>query len=213
VNPQDIATVLDWKRRVFALYERIRFTEDPLQAWDDWRRTRDALFKTHPQSPIPEAHRAVYAGIPVFDYAANLRVVGNMRRAEESEIQIPDSGGTTVVFTRFAVVDFTVDGEDRSLDVFWLNGYGGGVFLPFRDATAGKSTYGAGRYLFDTVKGADLGGTGGQLILDFNFAYNPSCSYDPKWVCPLAPPGNRLDVPIEAGERAKAEGPPFGSPS
>ena len=62
-------------------------------------------------------------------------------------------------------------------------------------------TYGAGRYLLDTVKGSDLGSERGRLILDFNFAYNPSCSYDPRWVCPLAPPGNRLPIAIRGGER------------
>ena len=67
--------------------------------------------------------------------------------------------------------------------------------------TSGRSTYGAGRYLLDTVKGADLGIDGPRLVLDFNFAYNPSCAYDPRFVCPLAPPPNRLAVPIEAGER------------
>ncbi|HEX2293734.1 MAG TPA: DUF1684 domain-containing protein, partial [Actinomycetota bacterium] len=82
------------------------------------------------------------------------------------------------------------------------DGYGGGLFLPFRDATSGRSTYGAGRYLYDTIKGADLGAEDGRLVLDFNFAYNPSCAYDPRWACPLAPPSNRLDVAVEAGERS-----------
>jgi uncharacterized protein len=75
------------------------------------------------------------------------------------------------------------------------------VFVPFADATAGDETYGAGRYLLDTVKGADLGTDGGRLVLDFNLAYNPSCSYDPRWSCPLAPPPNRLAVAVRMGER------------
>ena len=58
-----------------------------------------------------------------------------------------------------------------------------------------------GRYLFDTVKGADLGQQDGRLVVDFNFAYQPSCAYDPRWTCPLTPPANRLRVPIRAGER------------
>ncbi len=87
------------------------------------------------------------------------------------------------------------------MDLYWLEGYAGGLFVPFADATSGATTYGAGRYLLDTVKGADLGTRDGRLVLDFNFAYNPSCSYDPRWSCPLAPPGNRLTVAITAGER------------
>ena len=74
------------------------------------------------------------------------------------------------------------------------------VFVPVKDASAGSATYGGGRYLLDTVKGADLGGDDGRLILDLHFAYNPSCAYDSKWACPLAPPANRLDVAIRAGE-------------
>ena len=73
--------------------------------------------------------------------------------------------------------------------------------MPFRDATNGDTTYGAGRYVLDTVKGADLGGSDGRLIVDFNYAYHPSCTYDPRWSCPLAPPANRLAGPVEAGER------------
>ena len=75
------------------------------------------------------------------------------------------------------------------------------MFLSFTDDTSGAGTYAAGRYLLDTVKGADLGERNGKLVLDFNFAFNPSCSYDPHWVCPLAPPGNRLPAAIRAGER------------
>jgi uncharacterized protein (DUF1684 family) len=89
------------------------------------------------------------------------------------------------------------------LSLFWLTGYGGGLFLPFRDATNGTQTYGAGRYLLDTAKGADLGSGSapGTIVIDFNFAYQPSCAFYPQWSCPLAPPENRLEQPIEAGER------------
>ena len=82
-----------------------------------------------------------------------------------------------------------------------LRGAGIRNYTIFRDATSGDETYGGGRYLLDTVKGSDLGMQDGRLVLDFNFAYNPSCSYDPRWVCPLSPPANRLPVAIEAGER------------
>jgi uncharacterized protein (DUF1684 family) len=80
--------------------------------------------------------------------------------------------------------------------------YGGGVFLPLHDAGCGKpgGGYGGGRYLLDTVKGADLGGDGDHLVVDLNFAYAPSCAYDPAWACPLAPPGNRVDADVPVGE-------------
>ena len=93
-----------------------------------------------------------------------------------------------------------------TLTLFWMEGYGGGLFLPFRDLTNGHETYGGGRYLYDTIKGADLGAGNGEIVLDFNFAYNPSCAYSPRWVCPLSPPQNTLAVRLEAGERAFADG-------
>ncbi len=88
-----------------------------------------------------------------------------------------------------------------TLRLFWIAGYGGGLFLPFGDATNGTQTYGGGRYLYDTIKGADLGGTFDELVLDFNYAYQPSCHYNPKWVCPLAPPQGKLTFPISVGEK------------
>src|SRR5204862_7598233 len=103
--------------------------------------------------------------------------------------------------TRFAVARFELAGAHLELELYWLEGYGGGLFLPFRDRTSGKETYGAGRYLLDTVKGADLGMEGDRLVLDFNVSYNPSCAYDPRWVCPLAPTANSLPLGITAGER------------
>ena len=121
--------------------------------------------------------------------------------AERVQREIATSGEHPYSFTRFARAAFSVHGQGLSLDLYWLDGYGGGVYLCFADATSGDETYGAGRYLLDTVKGSDLGSEQGRLVLDFNFSYNPSCTYDTRWVCPLAPPGNRLPIPIRGGER------------
>ncbi|HEY7281552.1 MAG TPA: DUF1684 domain-containing protein [Actinomycetota bacterium] len=204
----DLLDLLDWKRRVFELYAEVRSAAvtDPRAAWTGWRDVRDELFRTHPQSPIPEGERAQYAGVPMFDYDPASRTSGEVVPAEHVTLEIGASDGGAYRFTRFATVRFDLpDAEGLTLDAYWLEGYGGGLFLPFRDATAGRQTYGAGRYLMDTVKGSDLGvGGDGRLVLDFNFAYNPSCSYDPRWSCPLAPPANRLAVRIPAGERYEA---------
>src|SRR5579862_9336724 len=132
-----------------------------------------------------------------FGYDPAWRFPAELEPAEPETRRIGSSGEEPVTFTRFAIARF----GGQELEVFWLDAYGGGLFLPFRDATAGAETYGAGRYLLDTVKGADLGTVDGRILLDFNFAYNPSCAYDPKWACPLAPPANRLTIPISAGEK------------
>ena len=193
--------LLDWKRQVFELYADVRAAGDPAAGWRRWRGVRDELFRSHPQSPLPEEARATFAGVPYFDYRPDLRVEATVEPAEPERREIATSGEEPYAFTRFARATFELGALEQTLELYWLEGYGGGVFLSFADATSGKGTYGAGRYLLDTVKGSDLGEQDGRLVLDFNFAYNPSCSYDPRWVCPLAPPGNRLRVPVEAGER------------
>ncbi len=195
-------TLLDWKRRVFELYAEVRSEHDSERAWRHWRDARDELFRSHPQTPIPAG--ASFERLPYFDYDPALRVLGTVEQVERVTREIATSGERPYSFTRFARVRFSLAGE-HALDLYWLDGYGGGVYLCFADATSGTETYGAGRYLLDTVKGSDLGERNGKLVLDFNFAYNPSCSYDPRWVCPLAPPGNRLTAPIRAGERYPLE--------
>jgi uncharacterized protein (DUF1684 family) len=197
----DELTLLDWKRRVFALYAEVRAEHDPERGWRHWREVRDELYRAHPQSPLQAEQRAGFDGLPYFDYDPALRVVGAVEPAERERREIATSGEDPYAFTRFARTRFELGGAPQTLDLFWLEGYGGGLFLSFADATSGTETYGACRYLFDTVKGADLGERDGRLVLDFNFSYNPSCAYDPRWVCPLAPPGNRLAVPVRAGER------------
>ena len=197
---EDPLALADWRRRVAELYARIRAESDPVRAWTDWRETRDTLFSEHSQSPLRADDRERFEGLRYFDYDAALRVVGRIESAPAKRYDIETSGEGTITFTRFGVVGFELDGRSLELELFWLAGYGGGIYLPFRDATSGAETYGAGRYLLDTAKGADLGMDGEALVLDFNFAYNPSCAYDPRWVCPLAPPENHLGVELRAGE-------------
>jgi uncharacterized protein (DUF1684 family) len=198
---EDALSLLDWKRRVLELYAAIRAEDDPERAWRLWRETRDELFRAHSQSPIPADQRQGFDGLDYFGYDPAARVLGEVAAVEPKRYEIGTSGDGAYAFTRFGEAGFELGGEALTLELYWLEGYGGGVFLPVADATGGKSTYGAGRYVLDTVKGADLGADGERLVLDFNFSYNPSCSYDPAWVCPLATPSNRLSVPIQAGER------------
>jgi len=197
----DELDLLDWKRRVFGLYAEVRGSPNREAAWRRWRDTRDELFATHPASPLPVEERAGFAGVPYFDYDSSLRALAAVEPTDRETRAIATSGEQPYSFTRFGRARFELDGEERTLDLYWLDGYGGGVFLSFADATSGHETYGACRYLLDSVKGVDLGLDDGRLVLDFNFSYNPSCAYNPKWVCPLAPPGNRLGVPVRGGER------------
>ena len=193
-------TLMDWKRRVLALYAEVRAAREPERAWQRWRQVRDELFRTHPQSPLTDGQRAQFEGLRYFDYDPALRFLAAVERAPRERREIATSGEEPYAFSRFATVRFDLG----SLDLYWLEGYGGGIFLSYADATSGTETYGACRYLLDTVKGADLGEVNGRLVLDFNFSFNPSCAYDSRWVCPLAPPGNRLAAPVRGGERHDA---------
>ena len=187
--------LLDWKRRMFELYAYVREAE-PLDGWRAWRDERDHLFAAHPQTADPGAE------LTYFDYDPRARALAEVVPAPAEELRLPVSRDEEIVAERAGRALFELYGEHASLDLYWITGYGGGLFLPFRDATSGRTTYGAGRYLYDTIKGADLGAEDGRLVLDFNFAYNPSCAYDARWACPLAPPANLLELAVEAGEKA-----------
>jgi uncharacterized protein (DUF1684 family) len=193
--------LLDWRRRVASLYTEVRGADDPEKAWWRWREVRDELIGSHPQSPLTEEARRDFSGLAYFDYDPAYRVTSRVEVADAQRIELPGSAGTSFGATRFAKAAFSIGGDELELGMYWLDGYAGGLFVSFRDGTSGKETYGACRYLLDTVKGADLGNERDGLILDFNFAYNPSCSYDPRWACPLAPPDNRLPIEVRAGER------------
>jgi uncharacterized protein (DUF1684 family) len=190
--------LLDWKRRIASLYAEVRGAEGPRAGWERWCAKRTELFRAHPQSPVPEEARPTFDGPHVYDYDPAWRLLAEVSEAAPRRFRLPASDGSWMGFTRFAVAR----AEGVELELYWLDGYGGGMFVPFADATSGDETYGAGRYVLDTVKGADLGVEDGRLVLDFNFAYQPSCSYDPRWTCPLAPPANRLEAAVLAGERS-----------
>ena len=191
-------SLLDWRRQVSGLYAEVRRAGDVRQAHELWRLTRDRLFRDHPDSPLPTASRRHFTGLPVaaYDPALRFELEVDVDVAPQRFRASTGSDGV-VAFDRIGRLHL---GPLGNLDVWWLASYGGGVFVPVKDALAGTATYGGGRYLVDTVKGADLGGDDGWLVVDLNFAYNPSCAYEPAWACPLAPRGNVLSGPVPAGE-------------
>ncbi len=194
-------TLWDWRRRIADLYAAVRAEPDPVAAWHHWRAARDELFRTHPQTPIEPG--TDFIALPFFAYDPALRFLVRLQPIEGEVMAFPAGADGELTMHPFARTEglAPLGGE---LTLFWLTGYGGGVFLPFRDGTSGRETYGAGRYLLDTIKSADLGQMEGRTVLDFNFAYNPSCAYSPRYVCPLAPAMNRLPIPVRAGEKTPA---------
>jgi len=194
--------VADWRRRVFALYAEVRASADVETGHELWRRGRDELFARHPSTPLLPADRAGFSGLPIEPYDPAWRFTVDVVEAEPQRMDIETGTDGIVPFERIGTADLPGVG---TLDVWKLGSYGGGIFVPIKDALAGRpdGTYGGGRYLIDTIKGADLGQGAGpaSLVLDFNFAYNPSCAYDPEWACPLAQAGNTVPVEIPVGER------------
>ena len=193
----------EWRERISNLYYEIRSSADAVAAWRLWCDTRSTLFRDHPQSPIEQADRKGFGGPTLFPYDPLLRLTVQLVPETSERITIAtgvDGDLSMHAFARTAGLEDRLGGE---LTLYWIEGYGGGVFLPFVDGTSGTETYGGGRYLLDTIKGADLGvvRAGGVLVLDFNFSYFPSCAYSPRYVCPLAPSGNRLKGAVRAGER------------
>ncbi|MGH7760175.1 MAG: DUF1684 domain-containing protein, partial [Candidatus Dormibacteraceae bacterium] len=171
-----------------------------------FRKGRDDLFRTHPQSPIAHQERHSFAGLHYFPHDPAYRLDARFEPGEGSELLI-DTGGEdgAVRYRRAGHLVFRLHGGSCRLTVLSLVQYAGGLFVPFRDTTSGRETYGGGRYLFDSAKDTDglvlditLGSSG--VTIDFNYAYNASCAYSPMWACPLAPPENYLTVPVRAGE-------------
>ena len=169
-------------------------------AVEGFRLDKDEFFKTMSGSPIPEAERAAFEGLPYYPVDEALvfddRVLEPYTGDEPSNFQIPTSDGKLRPAHRAGVLRFELGGAPRQLTAYTFDGGDGeSLFVPFLDQTSGTETYGAGRYL-DLEPELD-----GTYSLDFNLAYHPSCVYDAKFSCPLTPAENRLPIRIEAGER------------
>ena len=241
--------LLDWRRRVAELFVELRRREATAETLAWFRAEKDALFRSHPQSPLPRAERAGFSGLQYWPFDAGARVAAHftadtpdlppgsdplpptpLSRSRERGARGPrrgmgaaDAGDERrepgeanqplappeprepgeIDFFRIGWLNFELARQPLRLPAYWIAGYAGGLFVPFRDATSGRETYGGGRYLIDSIKSADLGSdlASATVVLDFNYAYHPSCAYDPRWVCPLARPESRLPLPVRAGER------------
>ncbi|MDT0166057.1 DUF1684 domain-containing protein [Actinotalea sp. AC32] len=190
--------VVDWRRRVADLYRAVRAEREPASAHRLWVEGRTDLLLRHPASPVPEAARDAHPGCAAAPYDPAFRFTVRVDTdVEPQRREVPTGTDGTVPFERVGRVELPGLGR---LDLWWVATYGGGLFLPLRDATGGRTSYGGGRYVLDTVKGADLGGDAHGLVVDLNFAYPPSCAYDETWACPLPGPGNVLDAPVPVGE-------------
>ena len=203
-TPASPFTLADWRHTVAEHYVAVRALSgsDGLAASTQFRAARERLFREHRDSPITPERRRTWPGLRWHAYDSGWRLRGIIDASaprETFEISLASDG--VLRCTRVGYARFAVAGNPAALAMYWFEGYGGGLWLPFSDASSGTESYGGGRYLYDTIKGADLGIAGSEISLDFNFAYNPSCAYDDRWSCPLSPLENRLPFAVNAGER------------
>ncbi len=201
----------DYRRHVATMYAERRSSletgENAEMVWQRFRLRKAALFRDHPQSALDEEQRRAFQSLAYFPYQPDFCVPASIETdIEPTQLTVAMDASEQMSMSRVARLRFTIKGQEATLALYWLNIYGGGLFLPFRDTTSPAESYGGGRYLFDTIKGSDFLPVPGadpqrSMLLDFNYAYNPSCAYNDRWVCPLAPPENRLTIAIRAGEK------------
>jgi uncharacterized protein len=206
----DYLDLYDYRCRVADMYrERTQAYlagEDAEGVLRHFREARDELFANHPQSALDEEQRQNFQELHYFPYNPALRFIVEIDTdVEPVRQQVVMNADESMTMTTVGRVHFAVEGQPTELSLYWLEVYGGGLFLPFRDTTCPAESYGGGRYLFDTIKGSEFLPVPGiknfkRIMLDFNYAYNPSCAYNYRWICPLAPLENRLNVAIRAGE-------------
>ena len=206
----DYLDLYDYRCRVADMYRMRRQAtlagEDAASVLQRFREARNELFVKHSQSALDVEQKRKFQGLRYFPYNPAMCVEADIDTVVEPvQLSVVMNAEETMTMTTVGQLHFTLEGVRVALSLYWLNIYGGGLFLPFRDTTSPAESYGGGRYLFDTIKGSDFQATRGasgieRILLDFNYAYNPSCAYNDRWVCPLAPVENRLSIPIRAGE-------------
>lgn len=192
----------DWRRQVASLYAQVRSEADPETGHRVWREGRRVLFRDHPQSPLAAHDPLRESGPTYWPYDPALRFTLSVLPTPAPRRRSVDNGRDGVVTMRsVGALEFPDPLGSARITLWWIEDYAGGLFLPLRDGTAGDTSYGGGRYLLDTAKGADLGSEGRRLVVDLNFLYHPSCRYRDAWTCPLADEGNRIIDRVFAGER------------
>jgi hypothetical protein len=160
---------------------------------EQFRADKDEFYGHDHRSPLTPAQQRDFQGLLYFPENPTLIIKARIdRKVEPGIVRMETTKGEQQEFPRYGVVHIEVDGRPAQVTLY-ASGHSRRLFLPFRDATSGKETYGAGRYL-------DLEADGDEVLVDFNYAYNPYCAYNPDWSCPLPPAENWLEVPIRAGE-------------
>jgi hypothetical protein len=153
LKQSEFEQLLDYRRSVANIYADLRRSDlSDEETCRRFRAQRDHLFASHPQSALSEVQRANFKALPYYPYDPKWRLVLPVNtKVEQETIKVELQGDGLVRMQRFGQIEFEVAGRAVSLSLFWVMGYGGGIFLPFRDLTNEETTYGGGRYLLDTI--------------------------------------------------------------
>jgi uncharacterized protein len=204
VSGSYVPALVEWREKIGEIYKEIRSSHgaDPRRAWERFREQRDSLYKHHSCSALTEAEKLQFGGFPNYPYDPRFCFTGEVEYAANGTVYTARISEAELPYRKIASANLDYLGKAHALAIYWLDIYGGGIWIPIGDETNGETTYAGGRYLFDTCKGANLGMSkdGRKILLDMNFLYPPSCSLNAQWICPLCPSENKLPFRIEAGE-------------
>ena len=165
------------------------------------RQAKDSMLAGAPDSPVPPDKRSAFLPLSYFPVDPAYAVPASLEETPagaRAQLEMQTSGGEPRRMERVGILRFTLNGQRMQLSGFVEAGEPPGrLFVPFADATSGRETYKAGRYL--EIPRSPTG----IYTVDFNKAFNPYCYYNPKYDCPFPPRENRLPVAIQAGEKIK----------
>jgi len=198
-----IAVVMFLIFQDFTAPDPTRLVDDPARYTEliqSARVSKNRFLKQDPNSPVPDSLRKSFDSIPFYPIDHKFQVLGTYEPLPEELAANPPAiqpPGSKVPMITAGYLTVELDGEAYKLTVFWTNPGTADrrIYLPFRDATTNKGTYGGGR-LIDTRIGED-----DRAVVDFNLAYNPFCVYNVNFACPVPPEENRLPIAITAGEK------------
>lgn len=165
-----------------------------MSAVSDFRKEKDELFGTTEDSPLTEGQKKEFKGLKYFPENKKHHTKAKLEKNENGEIvNVKTSAGDTESYKRYGKLIFSVEGKKLTLNVYQSTD-SNHLFLPFRDKTNESETYHDGRYV-------EVEDKGGEIDLDFNYAYNPYCAYNENFRCPITPDENTLDTEVKAGEK------------
>lgn len=201
-SPKRSALIIGAVALVFILILVFQMLEDPDSEYEpnlmNDRKARNEYFQTDASSPLSDAQRRRFKGLEYYEINRKFRVYATFNpNPTYQKVDIIRTGGDTVTYIQAGWLNFEYDKTKYAFIAYQPNNQSSkDLFVPFRDASSGKTTYGGGRYI-DTRLVKDRP----QVLLDFNAAYNPFCVYNHEYTCPIPPEENTLPFEVLAGEK------------